>query len=220
MDVQTWLDSLATPGRPDEFEMKQLLHTAGITVPKSVRLGPEEDVAGIGFPGPYAAKVCTPDIPHKTDCNGVHLDLGIAHVQAAVEDLRLRFPGTPVLVEEQVRWQGMEFILGALVDPVFGPAVMVGTGGILTELTQDVAFRLAPCPVAEARRMLAGLDAAPLFRGYRGIHLDADGLARAVSTVADLILPLSDRFHQLDLNPIVSVNGQWTVLDAQVTPEN
>jgi len=161
-------------------------------------------------------KVCSPDILHKTEHGGVVLGVDAARLAAEVTAMRGRFPGQAILVEEQVRIQGSECIVGALVDEEFGPAVMVGAGGILTELYRDIAFRLAPCSVGEAHRMIAELKIAPLFKGFRGITLDAEGLARTIAAVADLTLDLGTSFSQLDLNPLGFVGDGWVTLDAKL----
>ena len=120
------------------------------------------------------------------------------------------------LVEEQLSPRGPELIIGALVDPDFGPAVMVGAGGILTELYRDVSFRLAPCDAEEARDMLGELAVAPLFAGFRGIALDADALARVIVAAGQLAVELGPSFSQLDINPIVSVGNGFVALDAKL----
>jgi hypothetical protein len=144
----------------------------------------------------------------------VRLDVSAGALAATVAALRERFPGAALLVEEHVRAAEPELIVGGLRDPTFGPAILVGRGGFLTELVPDVAFRLAPCAEAEALRMLDELSLAPLFRGYRGRRLDADALARILCAVGGLILALGDRFDQLDVNPLVFAGQQWMALDA------
>ena len=109
-------------------------------------------------------------------------------------------------------------IVGAMMDPEFGAAVMVGAGGIMTELLDDVGFRLAPCPQDEARRMLEELRIAPLFAGHRGL-LAAGGrnaLADTIARVADLAVDLGPALGQLDLNPLAAVGTTWTALDASL----
>ena len=147
--------------------------------------------------------MCSADIIHKTDLNGVHLNLGLEKLAAALGKLHNAFPETSILVEEMVASEGPEMIAGGLIDPGFGPAVMVGAGGILTEIAQDVAFRLAPLDEAEARRMLKELKIYPVFEGFRGLRLDPAPLARLLVTVSRLVDALGPRFDQLDLNPIV-----------------
>lgn len=217
-DIAAWLESFAIPGRPDEFEAKALLTEFGIPVPRGRRFPSKEEPDFGDLRPPLVAKVCDPAVIHKSDGGGVILGLDAGGLPEAVRTLRERFPGSAVLVEEMARFSGPEFILGALNDPTFGPAVMVGAGGVLTELYEDVAFRLAPLDRPEARRMLGELRAAPLFSGYRGSVLDADGLADLVVVVAKLALALGDRLGQLDLNPVVFAEGKWTALDAALVP--
>ncbi len=215
-ETRAWLDALGERRQADEFQVKELLRRCGIAVPRGVRLMPGDALPALDFPAPYVVKVCSPTVLHKTDTGGVVLRLPAAELAGAVDEMRRRFPDTPVLVEEQLKFQGTEMIVGALMDPELGPAVMVGAGGILTELYRDVTFRLAPCPVDEARRMLTELHVAPVFEGFRGSTLDAGGLAEIIARVGDLALELRDCFSQLDLNPLVSVGGTWTALDAKI----
>lgn len=219
MSVESWLASLATPGRPDEYEAKRLLAAWGIAVPAGVRLLPHEPLPALDS-STRVVKVCSPGVAHKTEARGVALGVAPAALAATIADFRVRFPGQPLLIEEEVRGVGAEFIVGGLVDATFGRAVMVGSGGILTELMEDVAFRLAPCPQMEARRMLEELQVAPLFRGYRGLDLDADGLAEVIHRVGEIICALGDRCTALDVNPLVYTGEQWTALDAHLALPN
>ena len=214
--LDEWLAGLAIDSRPDEYEVKSLLTQLGLSVPRGVRLAP--GVTGIvpEFQGPYVAKVCSADIMHKTDLKGVYLNLGPDNLSFALEALHTAFPDASILVEEMVASEGPEMIAGGLIDPGFGPAVMVGAGGILTEIAQDVAFRLSPIDDAEARRMLMELKIYPVFEGFRGLHLDAAPLARLLVTVSRLVDALGPRFDQLDLNPIVCSQAGWTILDAKL----
>jgi acetyltransferase len=114
-----------------------------------------------------------------------------------------------------VAYRGSEFIIGALHDPTFGPAVMVGAGGILTELYKDVSFRLAPCTEKEAHLMLEELTLYPTLKGYRGLSGDADSLADVVVKVAELAPHLIREGCQLDVNPIVWSGQRWVALDVK-----
>ncbi len=214
--LNKWLKTLMMPDSPDEFETKGLLSQLGIAIPKGFRLGREEQDISVQLSPPYVAKVCSGIIMHKTDQGGVFLNLDNHNLPQAVGDLQRRFPDTPVLVEEQVTSEGLEFIIGALVDPAFGPAVMVGAGGVLTELYEDVSFRLAPCSRRDARGMIDELTVSPVFSGFRGLEMDADGLADAISIVGQLALDLGGRFSQLDINPIVYADNRWMALDAKL----
>jgi hypothetical protein len=217
-----WLESLSLPGRPDEFETKDLLSRHGLRVPRGHRITPAESVEPADtalrpeFDSPFVLKVCSPEILHKTDRGGVMFSLDRQGLPAAVDDMRIRFPGCDLLVEEQLAYSGTEFILGAFRDPSFGPAMMAGAGGIFTELYQDVAFRLVPCSAREAMRMLRELKVFPVLEGFRGPAMDAAGLCEVISRVSGIVEMLGSRFDQLDINPIVYCPEGWTVLDAKL----
>jgi len=214
--LKEWRRRLLLKDRPDEYEAKRLLGLFNISTPEGYRLFSEDRVTLPGPPPPYVAKVCSAEIQHKTDLDGVLLDLDDRSLTGGITELRKRFPGSPILIEEQIRFKGPEFIVGALVDPDFGPAVMVGAGGILTELYKDVVFRLAPCPPREALCMLRELIVAPVLSSFRGFDLNEEGLARIISVVGDLTIALGDLFGQLDINPMVYSAGQWIALDAKL----
>jgi len=215
--VERWLAGFAPGSRPDEFEAKRLLADLGIAVPRGVRLGPGDAPGRLPFSGPYVAKLCGADLAHKTEIGGVRLGLESETLAETVRELRDVSPGRSVLIEEEIRGDhGIELIVGGLVDPTFGPAVMVGIGGVLTELFQDAVFRLAPCSEGEALRMIEELRVAPLFHGYRGLALDAGGLASVIHRISELVPSLGDRFRELDVNPLVFANGRWVALDATI----
>ena len=133
--------------------------------------------------------------------------------------MKLSFPGSNLLVEEMVPYSGIEFIIGALVDQDFGPALMVGAGGILTELYKDVKFRLAPIKKAEAVRMLKELTVADILQGYRGSNMELNPLAELIVSVGKLVNDFGDVFSQLDMNPVVFSRGKWVALDGMAILE-
>ena len=111
---------------------------------------------------------------------------------------------------------GPEFIIGIIKDPALGHAVMVGAGGILTEIYKDTSFRLVPCSENEAMDMIDELVLSPIFDNFRGMVLDKKKLAKTVSQVSILAHDLGDKLSQLDINPIVFSNGEWIALDVKV----
>ena len=219
--VERWRSALSIPDKPNEWESKRLLLGVGIAVPRGVfiqagnALAADSDVSVLGGSNRCVVKVCSGEILHKTEQDGVLLDVAENNLPAAVATLQQRFPSAGILVEEMVPYRGGEIIIGALHDPTFGPAVMVGAGGILTELYKDVAFRLAPCTAKEAHLMLEELTIYPTLRGYRGLSGDADSLAATVSKVAKLALRLIREGCQLDINPIVWSRDRWVALDVK-----
>jgi acetate---CoA ligase (ADP-forming) len=218
--IPGWFSGLQEDSSPDEHEAKQLLDSAGIAVPAGVKITADQDIINVSkslpFPPPYILKVCSPRVLHKTEQNGVLLNINRDGLTDGLADLRSRFPGENILIEEMIRWYGQEFIIGALVDPSLGPALMVGAGGIFTEIYRDIVFRLAPCSKEEAFRMLGELGVSPVLEGFRGLQIDKEGLAGIVSAVGDLVVQLGNRFSQLDINPIVFDGERWTALDAKL----
>lgn len=210
------IDHFLVPGSPDEFETKQLLSEAGISVPRGIRLLPGEKFDGNKLTYPVVVKVCSAHILHKTDRDGVLVGVESFRIEETLKEFEIKFPDTPILVEEQIYFRGPELIVGALVDPGFGTAVMVGAGGVLTELYKDVAFRLAPVSVQEAGRMIEELTISPAFLGYRGLKCDPVSLSHIISAAADLAIEIGERFSQLDINPLVFSGDRWIALDAKL----
>ena len=215
-------------GALDEARAKAVLADYGVPVNRGA-VAPDAAAAGraaAGLKAPFVVKVVSPDIVHKSDAGGVALNLGDAQaVEAAVAEmassLAASHPKAAIegyLVQEMVSGE-LEMFVGARRDPLFGPVVMVGAGGVLVELLKDVAVRLAPVSPAEAREMLLGLRVAPLLKGFRGsAPLDLDALADSVSRVSWLAHDLGDRFGELDVNPVlVGKAGQGcTGVDARL----
>jgi hypothetical protein len=165
-------------------------------------------------------KLASPDFPHKSDAGLVRLDVGSADEASTVydelvqrardTDASARIDG--VVVQQQVG-DGVEIIVGATLDPVLGPAVVVGTGGIFAEVLDDVAVRPLPVDAEDAREMIASLRGHALLAGARGRPAaDEDSLVRVILGVARLCTAADDRLAELDLNPVlVSPNGAIVV---------
>lgn len=212
MNSNAWLEGLNIPGNPDEWEVKELFKLYNINTPNGVLIRSDEDFNGSELQKPLVVKVCDPKILHKTDIGGVKLNVS-DNLDAVISEMKNLFPESNLLVEEMVPYTGIEFIIGALVDPDFGPALMVGAGGILTELYKDVKFRLAPITKSEAVRMLKELTVAEILQGYRGSNMELFPLADLVVSVGELVNDLGSTFNQLDMNPVVFSKGKWVALD-------
>jgi hypothetical protein len=107
---------------------------------------------------------------------------------------------------------GLELIIGGLVDPVFGPVVSVGMGGVFTEVLNDVVFAPAPVGIEGARRMIDGLGGRPLLDGFRGSNpADVDELARIVSVVSRGLI--GSGLGEVELNPLVWTGDEWVAVD-------
>ena len=165
---------------------------------------------------PVVVKLSSPDLAHKTEVGGVQLGLESAEsVAAAFEEVvtAAKSAGLEVDGARVERYRpGLELIVGALVDPVFGPLVSVGLGGVLTELLDDVVFAPAPVDEAGARGMIDRMGGRPLLDGYRGAPAaGVDGLARIVSLVSRGLVGTG--LTEVELNPVVWDGAEWVVLD-------
>jgi hypothetical protein len=186
-----------------------------------VTSAPDAAAAGERIGWPVVMKLASPDFPHKSDAGLVRLGVTTAdEATAAYEDLVERARGLDgdahvdgVVVQQQVA-DGVEVIVGATHDPVLGPAVLVGTGGVFAEVLDDVVVRPLPLDADDAREMVRGLRGHALLAGARGRpRADEQSLVRVILRVAALCAASRDRLMELDLNPVlVSPNGV-TVVD-------
>ena len=214
-----------------EFDSKLLLREAGISLPEEVLVSEREEIdAAIARVGlPLVMKIQSRDIPHKSEVGGVRLNIttkgeAFSVYQALRDDARKQRPNAAiqgVLVGPMAN-KGVEIIIGTLGDATFGPMVMVGFGGITTELFRDVVYRPAPVSAVEAESMLSQLKAAPLLRGFRGAATaDVGSLCHLIEQVSLLAARLSNEVAEIELNPVlVHPQGQGvTIVDALVVPK-
>ncbi len=212
MSINKWIEELKVEAKPDEWEVKKLFNLFNIKTPAGQILKPGELFKSNKIVPPFVVKVCDSTILHKSDIGGVKLNVR-ENIDTVINEMYKKFPGSNLLIEEMVPYSGIEFIIGALIDPTFGPALMVGAGGILTELYKDVNFRLAPVTRNEALRMLKELTIAEVLMGYRGSDMDISSLADLLVSVGNLVVGLGEGFNQLDINPVVFSGGGWIALD-------
>ena len=157
---------------------------------------------------------------HKSDIGGVKLNLETeAELAGAFEDImanaRIHHPQAKIdgCLVAPMAGQGVETILGIKNDPIFGPVVMFGLGGVFAEVIKDVSFRVAPFDNAEARAMIGETKASTILEGVRGQPgVDIGALARALSALSRFATRYADRIESLDINPfIVHPPGQGAV---------
>lgn len=204
---------------------EELFEIYGLPVPKqAVATTPEEavEIAGkIGYP--VIAKVSSHEILHKTDVGGIRADLKTpADVKKAfAEILKNAAKAMPTAAVRGVLIQqflpiGSEFIVGGIKDPTFGPLVMVGLGGIYTELFKDTCFRTAPVSTESAYDMLTKLKSWKLLTGMRGKGaLDIDSLATIITKIS-MLMSDCPRITEIDLNPVLVGKNEVIVADAKV----
>lgn len=206
----------------DEFESKNLIASYGIPVSNDATI-PIDTAASLppGLSYPVAVKVLSPDIPHKSDIGCVALNvLDDAKLEQAVNAVVSRARSASrtsivnrVLVSEMIP-DGLEMIIGAVNDDVFGPTVALGFGGVLAEAIQDNVWRIAPFDTVTANQMIRELRGANVLNGYRNrTERDVESLARALSLVSELCWSIRDQFAELDLNPVmVLARGKGVVV--------
>jgi len=211
-----WRAGLTVKDKPNEYESKDLMQRAGLPVPLQ-HLIQGADLSNLpeNMKEPLVVKLCSPDVLHKTDVDGVYLDVKKHELPSLIKEMNIKFPGEDFLVYHMESIKGPEFIMGALKDPSFGPAVMVGAGGIMTELYKDVSFCLAPCELHDADHMLTDLTIAPVLDGFRGSKMDMESLKILVVRFSELAAVTAVEGVQLDINPIVWNGKAWTILDAK-----
>jgi len=209
-----------------EHESKGLIAAWGIPVTEeSLASSAEEAIQaaqGLGYP--VALKLDSADILHKTEAGVIRLGLeSDQDVQEAYAQIMSRAdelvatgeipPGPPlrkgeiaisgVLVQEMVMG-AVEVIVGVSYDPQLGPVLLFGTGGVMVEVYNDVALRLCPVSLPEAREMIAQVKGSRLLQGFRGQPAaDLEALADTLVSVSHLGVNLEGRLSELDINPLM-----------------
>lgn len=217
----------AVPGRTlTEREAKAVLELYGVPV-VGERLvdSADEAVRAAGALGyPVVLKVESPDLPHKTEVGVIRLNLcdadsvreGYAAVMANAAKVSPPPRVNGVLVQPMVP-QGIEMVVGAHNDALFGPLVVVGLGGVLVEVLKDTAVAPAPVTPEEAAAMLRGLKGARLLEGFRGMApVDTGRLAQLVSDVSRFIADMRECVAELDINPLICAGPRMTAVDALI----
>jgi acyl-CoA synthetase (NDP forming) len=201
--------------RFNEVTAKEILAGCGVGTPpeRLVRSAEEAATAADAVGYPVAVKIVSADILHKTEIGGVALGLTSADavakaVRAMETSVAAKAPQARTdgfLVSKMVSG-GVECIIGVHRDPLFGPVVMFGIGGILVEVMNDVTFRLAPISEAEALAMIEGVRGYKLLAGYRGKpRADIPALAHAIAAVSRLAATNADRVKTIEINPVVAL---------------
>jgi acetate---CoA ligase (ADP-forming) len=176
----------------------------------------------LGFP--LALKVESRDISHKTEAGGVALNLrSMDELRAAYErvlaNARNFSPEAKIagVLLQPMLPAGVELLAGARIDPLFGPLIVVGFGGVLVELLRDSVLELAPINAAEALRMLRRLQGAALFGGFRAAPaVELDRLADILVRVSEFAADQQSLIAELDINPIICAGSSLIAVDALI----
>jgi acetyltransferase len=213
--------SIEGSGVMDEYEAKRLLDRWGVpVVPETLVTGPGRHeftpvrklATHFGFP--VVLKAIHRDIIHKSEMGAVAVGIpDIDQLKMAWEGMHARFPDAAWLIQPFLPGD-VEVIVGAKRDPVFGPVVVFGTGGVLTELYHDVAMRIAPFTEADALEMIEATKAAELMRGFRGLPVhDPREVADIIVKIGDLMLG-QPSVMELDVNPLLLTEKGPIAVDA------
>jgi len=211
--------------RLQEDDALDLLAAYGIPVARARLATTVEEAVqfaeAAGFP--VVCKVVAPAIVHKTEADGVQVDLrSAADVRAAWDRIMAgaaqAAPGAMVegvLVQPMVK-DGRELIVGMTRDPMFGPLVMFGLGGVLVEVLRDVVFRMAPFGRADARDMIRGIQGVKLLDGVRGAPpVNFGALEDILLRISQLVVDFPE-ISELDLNPLLATDDAVVAVDGRV----
>ncbi len=211
----------------DEAATKQVLAAAGVPVlPERLCTSAAAAVtAAEGFGFPVVAKIVSPNILHKTEAGGVLLGLadaeaverGFHAIMASARAYRADAELRGVLISP-MRRGGIETIIGVQRDPVFGPMVMFGLGGVMVELFKDVAFASAPLDLAGAHALIGAVRGRALLEGWRGAPgVDLAALANALCRVSELAAAHAGTVQSIEINPFLIGPEGGVALDALIT---
>ncbi len=164
---------------------------------------------------PVVAKIVSPDIVHKTEVNGVHVNLKNSEELEKSYNYLSTLKGCQGVIVEGME-KGVELILGSNFDPQFGTVVMIGIGGTSVEIYKDVAITMAPVNPKEVETALESLTAKELLHGFRGSKpVNMKKLTSLVSSFSKLAFELSDYVESIDCNPLFSNDKKSVIADAR-----
>lgn len=205
-----------------EREARKLLKLAGIgtSIPLPAASVQEAITAAVRCGYPVVLKVYSEKIIHKSDVGGVSLNLKCdEEVECAAKEMlekMRKLDPRAILTVQRMMPEGLDMILGAVRLPEVGPLVMIGMGGIYSELYRDVAFRLVPMCAEDPERMLECLRIAPALDGYRGKKLDKNSAIDLIKKLGALMEAVP-QIQEVDINPCRIYENSAVVLDARVT---
>src|SRR5690349_6028806 len=207
-----------------EESAKQILGYYGVKVPgyalvtnadESVKKAKE-----LGFP--LVGKIVSPQILHKTDVKGVKVGLNSElEIRETFDEmynrLSAQFNVKGMLIEKMVPKGVAELIIGLQNDPQFGPVIMLGLGGIYTEIFKDISFRVLPITKDDAVEMIEKLKGKQILKGFRGSEpVNFDVLGDALVNIGNLGVDMAAYYESIDFNPVIVYPNDYTVVDAKI----
>lgn len=217
-EIMDIISSWRTIGWVLEPEAKRLLSLAGMDTPRFIWARKEEEAIRfaeeIGYP--VVAKVISPKVLHKSERDGVVVDINGDEKLIETFTRFNQIDGfAGMLVEEMVL--GIELIVGAKIDYQFGPVILLGIGGTGVEIYHDVTLRMAPLGQRDVESMIKCLKAHRILEGYRGSKpINLGELNRLLATFSDLVTHLEKFIESIDLNPVICSPTKCVVADARI----
>jgi acyl-CoA synthetase (NDP forming) len=205
-------------GWPPPQAAARLLAAVGVTVLPVVAAASDHEVtaaaARCGYP--VALKTAAPDVVHKTDVGGVRLGLADRHTLVRAYDEMTETTGDPRVTVQPMAPNGVELVAGLNRDDLFGPVLMAGAGGVLTDLLADRQWRGLPLTDLDAADLVRSLRCAPLLAGYRGQPAADEGAVLDVLHRIARLAELAPEVAELDVNPLVAAPGGAFAVDVKV----
>lgn len=222
VQAPAWPVTVPTCGSLTEYQSTQVFGALGVPVAKSTLVSTTDLNHGIDYP--VVVKISSPDLPHKTEAGGVKVNIGSdeALKQAAddiLKSVRAYKPDARIdgLLVQSMSPKLLELILGYRRDPLVGPTVLLGAGGITAELNPDVSLRLAPVSLEQAWEMIEEVKATQLVRGYRGLPKgDCDALAQAIVAFSRLAALQDPVVIEAEINPLFVTEQGVTAVDGLI----
>ena len=210
----------------NEIDCSEILRAANLPVVKSFQIKNLDDLSSLfkNDDTKYVMKILSSDIQHKTEVGGVILEIknidqareAFKKIHKNVNEKAPKAIIDGVMISPMIKG-GIECILGAKIDPVFGPIVMFGLGGIYTEVMKDISFAEAPISSKKAEKMISSLKSKDIFFGARGQPpVDIKSLIEAIVNLSNLIAANFDRIDQVEMNPILVSENRVVALDALI----
>ena len=217
---------LTSPAPLAEYEAKEILKDCGIAITRE-SLATSAAMAvrmarAVGYP--VALKIQSPQIPHKTEADGIRLNVrSDAQVRAAFKEIignaRKFNPEADIhgVLVQEMAGDGLEIIVGTTRDPVFGHVVMFGLGGIFVEALKDISLRVAPVSRGDAKEMIREIRGYSMLQGMRGRPpVDFQALTDVILRVSKLVSDYGDAIEELDINPLLVFEKGVKALDALI----
>jgi len=166
---------------------------------------------------PLVLKGYSEEMTHKTEHDIIHLNISnetdLKKAYNEIEKANLKLTG--ILVQKMIKGS-FELVMGLVRDPNFGPAVMIGLGGVYTELFKDVSFRIAPLTIEDALEMMDELAISPVFDNYRKMDgINKNHLGESIVKLGNLALEHPE-IQEIDINPLIISDGNAIAVDALI----